>query len=344
MVDRHHCLHFAQLESANPKKGYMIFISTEFQNQRNADLKKHNWYAMNKPNPRLVSVGALNLDIIGNISALHSHQGKDVQYFADWIFEPGGTATNIALCSADFGVDTLLIAILGKDPLSIASQDILQNKNIPRLSILPTFIDGTNASLVALIYSTFSNGSVTRQSYGPIRSALDAISAPQLESLMNNVKSNDIVIFDGYLMFRQENIFSLSVERAKNHNAMVCLELVPHEIWRWRDHNALINEISDFDHVSASLPTIERIYLDYLNENDKIEIRIHKLLDKIHKHSPNTIFHLRYGKRDCEGVYLVKPGAGMIDHRPYRIDPQTALRATGDKLFVSELLEITVNE
>jgi hypothetical protein len=285
----------------------------------------------------LTVVGSLNLDVIGTTGCQFLRTDWNDQDYADWTFGVGGTATNIAIIAAKRGLRTNLIAIIGSDWVGQYAIDQLFRQNIQQLRVFRFEVPDISTGVVVIAYLSGMNGSTIRKVIGPTKSPLDFVEVGAIVRMLAAVPPAQTVILDGYMFRMRQSQLSPIISSLRSREARVCIELVPHEIWKLADNQRLLEVIGNADHISSNISTMERLVGIDPSEDSSQLSRVNRLARKLTVFKGRPILHLRSGKEGAEHVVIFDTYKRELITKSYDLATMSTKKSFGDEFFLDEL-------
>jgi fructose-1-phosphate kinase PfkB-like protein len=285
---------------------------------------------------RLVAVGGITLDLLGRMNAAFLSTKADDQAYTTWALKVGGTATNIARIATELNIQTTLLGVVGEDRLGQFVTAILSEN--ASFDLVPIRVTGVQTGVVVLLFLQKEEIASTRKMIGPTPSPLDKV---DFEVLANSLEAMDQIgtlIIDGYFCRTRCNDFPRLIEAGRRQGARLCIELVPHDIWKYVDANNTMKHIMRVDHLSCGISTLEHLVGLCPAETDDARGRARRIVDRLHRESPSPILHLRYGTHDSEAqAVIIDPNTQSYSIRTYDLSQYVTTQSLGDRFFLEEL-------
>ena len=279
---------------------------------------------------RIFCIGALHFDLkLPCDMSWISHAG-DNQMYADLGLSLGGTGFNLADILSKKGFDPHLFAIVGNDQLSqycaSLARDALGGSVTPLVADCP-------ARTVALIYAR--DESVTyRRVAGPDWSAADAIAMSSLIEAVSSLGRGDTLFFDGYILRKRTDDLAELARVIAGKGIRCALELVPHDIGKFRTLNDLRAMLGACSHISCNVSTVESLLQLASRKDWAFQERVEAVRELLRPVSTAS-WHLRGGRDGAEFSALIGPeGVRYGRHN----DGRGLVQSLGDSQFIDEVL------
>lgn len=286
---------------------------------------------------KLTVIGSINLDLIASASSdFFNTVGSDLQEWTNWETQVGGTAANLAIASAEAGIDTRLLGVTGDDWAGELVSKMLAQKDLS-LHFTRLVDNDAATAIVLLLYTNMQYGNSYRKVLGPDISAVDKINLNLITEEFCDLYSNDIVLIDGYFLRKRASELHDLLNFFSDKECRTALELVPHKIWEEIDSDVLVNLLKRIDYVSSELSTIERIFDIIPDCLVSTQERVSRLSIKIQETITDTVFHLRTGKRGFSEVAICNSSDSykLIKYDINSFDDTQ--KSIGDYLFIMEM-------
>jgi sugar/nucleoside kinase (ribokinase family) len=281
-------------------------------------------------------IGAMNLDLSGTMGREFLVVDEDAQDYTNWSASIGGTAVNLASIASSMGITTTLVGITGRDWIGEYVQTKLLEEGNPHLHLRRISVPDSASGIVVIAYLRVEHGSI-RKIIGPLDQAIDVVSVSAITQHLESLSIGGTVILDGYMFRKRQRALGPLIAFLKARDQRVCVELVPHQIWRIADNKALLDILHQTHHVSSEMSTVERLLGLSPNKDAPDEHRVENIVTLLPREPVAPTFHLRSGRREAERVTIINAGTGLRRNEIYEVPADSTLKSLGDKRFIQEL-------
>lgn len=265
----------------------------------------------------------------------------------DWLdirAEPGGVASNLALCAHEANdLDVRVLAVTGDDDIGRLVSHRLQEA-VPGLHTEHVPIKSTQTGVVILVYYDNAAEEPARTVLGPRHSAIDVVAYTDISDLLTRADDSPMrLILDGYALRLRTSEWIADFEHMRNSGIEIYLELLPHTIWKTISVDDLVLLTRYCRVVSTSLSTLAHIFSQAPGANNGHDpatqaAAVYELARR-HGVPEKGSLTIRYGQRSAQySLHLTTDEAPVL----WRYDQCEYSRRKGnqDRLFLYEITGI----